>query len=170
LSAVRGLALAVLFALGSASAAPSLAAERFDGVVTRVSDGDTLWVRPDPSPQRARPRPLKLRLVGLDAPERCQAHGAEAGAALSDRVLGRRVSVTRRATDTHGRALGSVSLDGDDIGRWLVSQGHAWSSGYRGDPGPYAGPERAARASRRGVFADPAPEPPRAFRRRHGPC
>ncbi len=145
---------------------------RFDGVVVRVSDGDTVWVRPAaPAGDGRRPWPVKLRLVGLDAPERCQAHGAEAGAALAGRVQGRPVTVRRRATDEHGRALGTLWLDGEDVGAWLVAEGHAWSARYRGDPGPYAPQERDARDARRGLFAAvSAPREPWHFRREHGPC
>lgn len=151
-------------------AAPLPPPERIDGVVTRVSDGDTLWLRPDPTPQRARPKPLKLRLVGLDAPELCQAHGREAGAALSALVLGQRVTVKRRASDQHGRALGTLWRGEQDVGAQLVHEGHAWSSRYRGDPGPYATEEAAARAARRGLFAAARPVEPWRFRREHGPC
>ncbi len=151
--------------------APALAAdERFEGVVTRVSDGDTVWVRPEVDGGQPRRKPVKVRLVGLDAPERCQAHGAEASAALSDRVLGRRVQVLRRATDTHGRALGTLWLGSQDVGAWLVREGHAWSARYRGDPGPYATEEQVARTARRGLFAAADAIEPRDFRRRHGPC
>lgn len=162
--------IAVGAGLLSAVALAAPLPERFDGIVTRVSDGDTLWVRPDPTPQRPRPRPVKLRLVGIDAPERCQAHGAEAGAALSDQVLGRRVTVSRRATDQHGRALGTLWRGEQDVGAMLVREGHAWSARYRNDPGPYAREEREARSARRGLFATPAPQWPGDFRRMHGPC
>lgn len=144
---------------------------RFEGVVTRITDGDTVWVRPDASDgQQARRKPVKLRLVGLDAPERCQPHGSEAGAALAARVQDRHVTVRRRATDMHGRALGTLWLGDQDVGAWLVAEGHAWSARYGRDPGPYAGQEQRARAAGRGLFAAPNPELPRDFRRRHGPC
>lgn len=143
---------------------------RFTGTVTRVSDGDTVWVQPDVADGAPRRKRVKLRLVGLDAPERCQAHGREAGAALATKVEGRRVTVRRRATDEHGRALGTLWLDDEDVGAWLVQEGHAWSARYRGDPGPYAREESAARAARRGLFEAPAPQVPRDFRRLHGPC
>lgn len=146
------------------------AEERFDGVVTRVSDGDTVWVRPAARPGEPRRKPVKLRLVGLDAPERCQAHGDVATEALSRRVLSQPVRVLRRATDEHGRALGTLWLGSQDVGAWLVREGHAWSARYRGDPGPYAVEEQAARRARRGLFAAADPVEPRDFRRRHGPC
>ena len=163
--AVRlGLALAI-----GAGACPAVVAEpRFDAVVTRVSDGDTVWVRRDGD----RGRPVKLRLQGIDAPERCQAGGPAASQALSVRVLGQRVQVLPRARDAHGRLVVDLRLarDGADIGAWMVGAGHAWSSRFRGNPGPYAREEREARVARRGLFRESNPEPPAQFRRRHGPC
>lgn len=145
----------------SAARAP----EVWRGVVTKVSDGDTVWV------QRQAPRQrVKVRLVGLDAPERCQPWGEEASAALRERVLGREVEVRRRATDAHGRALGTLWLDGRDVGERLVREGHAWSSGWGGRGGPYAAEEQAARVAKRGLFADARAIKPRAFRKAHGAC
>ncbi len=112
----------------------------------------------------------RVILWGIDAPERCQSGGAQAAAALAARVLNQRVEATRRATDDFQRTVATVRLDGEDIGAWLVLQGHAWARGYRHAPGPYAWQETAARAARRGVFADPRAQDPREFRRQHGRC
>lgn len=135
------------------------------GAVTHVSDGDTLWVRPQ---HGGVPRPV--RIDGIDAPELCQVHGDAARAALVGRVLGQIVQVRVRQHDDYGRALARVGLHGQDIGGWLVSQGHAWSYRYRGHAGPYARQEAQARAMRLGLFHQPGPERPREFRRRHGSC
>ena len=154
--------------LCAAACAAVRADPEFTAVVTRVSDGDTVWVRRDGD----RRRPVKLRLQGIDAPERCQAGGLAAGQALSVRVLGQRVQVLPRARDAHGRLVADLRLvrDGADIGAWMVGAGHAWSYRFRDNPGPYAREEREARASRRGLFRESNPEPPAQFRRRHGPC
>ncbi len=159
----------VVLALALAGPLVALARPPFSGVVTRVSDGDTLWVRPDGEPRR---RPLKLRLQGIDAPERCQAGGAEATAALTAKLLHARVAVTGRVADDYGRLLVDVRLErgGEDVAGWMVDRGHAWSHRFRGHPGPYAAQERGARAAGRGVFAAGDPLPPALFRRRHGPC
>lgn len=141
-------------------------AETFSGVVTRVWDGDTVWVQPDGRTGR----PVKLRLLGIDAPESCQAGGAQATAALKSRVLGQHVQVQAKATDTYQRRVVSLFVAGDDVGAWLVSQGHAWSYGYRYHAGRYAAEERSARAAGRGLFADPQAIEPRVFRKRHGKC
>lgn len=146
--------------------------EMFRAVVERVTDGDTLWVRPLDTPPGA--PPLKLRIAGIDAPERCQPHGAAAGRVLRERLRGREVTVDRRGLDAWERSVARVSLDGGDVGAWLVAEGHAWSYGRhpRADRpgGPYAREQRAARAAGRGLFADPAPMPPWVFRAAHGPC
>lgn len=138
----------------------------FGGVVTHVTDGDTLWIQPDAAGAQA----FKLRLQGIDAPERCQAWGSEARAALASRVLRQHVQVRTRATDTYDRQLGNITLAGEDISAWMVASGHAWSYHYRHNPGPYATQENQARAGRRGLFADPSAVEPRRFRQRHGPC
>jgi micrococcal nuclease len=132
--------------------------------VTHVTDGDTLWVRPEGG------KPVKLRLQGIDAPERCQAWGEQSRAALAARVLHQRVQVRTRAHDDYHRAIGSLTLNDEDIGAWMVREGHAWSYRYRRSPGPYAEQERQARAARRGLFAEAAAMEPRAFRKWHGPC
>lgn len=137
----------------------------WSGEVTYVTDGDTLWVRPE----RGSP-PRKLRLDGIDAPEICQAHGEAAKAALAGRVLHRQVTVSTRATDDYDRALATLRLDGEDINGWLVSQGHAWSYRFKKDDGPYTAEERSARRAARGLFADTGAERPRDFRKRHGSC
>jgi micrococcal nuclease len=172
LASLRAGAAAWLLACGLACGwGPASARESaFEAVVSHVSDGDTVWVRTDPTPDSPKGRRIKLRLLGLDAPERCQLHGPEATAALRAQVQGQRVTVQRTATDDHGRGLATLWLDGVDVGVQLVAEGHAWSARYRADPGPYANEEAEARSARRGLFADPAPELPRDFRRRHGPC
>ena len=133
------------------------------GFVSHVTDGDTLWVRP------ASGSPVQVRIQGLDAPEICQPFGLQARDALAARVLHRPVRVSTRARDMYQRSVGSVSLEGQDVGAWLVAGGFAWSARYRGRPGPYAPEEAQARRHRIGLWATSAVEP-RAFRRRHGSC
>lgn len=142
------------------------AAQVIEGVVIAVSDGDTLWVAPD----GARRKPLKVRLAGIDAPERCQADGEAARAALAAHVLQRRVEVQVRARDEFGRLVARVVADGEDVNAWIVARGHAWSPGWKHGPGPYAREEKEARAARRGLFAEADAIEPRRFRRIHGAC
>jgi len=135
------------------------------GVVSHVSDGDTLWIRPVDGSV-----PRKVRLLGLDAPELCQAGGVAARAALQALVAGKPVQVNVNFQDSYDRDLGRLRVDGRDVGEALVSAGHAWSSRWHNNRGPYAAQEDAARAAGLGLFGDPAPEMPGDFRKRHGAC
>ena len=145
----------------AATAAPAI-----EGVVVRVSDGDTLWVAPD----GARRKPVKVRLAGIDAPERCQAGGEAARGALAAHVLQRRVELQVYARDEFGRLVARIVVDGADVNAWIVARGHAWSPGFNHRPGPYAREEQEARAAKRGLFAHADAIEPRRFRRIHGPC
>lgn len=156
--------LAALFALLAALASPCVQARTVDGVVSRVSDGDTIWVRPT-----AGGPPLHVRLQGVDAPELCQAFGRQARAALAARLLRQPVQLSLRARDAYDRNVARVSLRGQDVGAWLVAEGYAWTSGYARRSGPYAAQQAQARQERRGLWAGQALEP-RLFRRRHGRC
>ena len=147
------------------AAAPALHAATFPGTVTHVTDGDTVWVRP-----AAGGKPVELRLLDLDAPEGCQRHGAEAAAALRKRLLRQKVRVRTEGSDDYQRQLARLEHRGQDVGAWMVRRGHAWSSTFRGRPGPYAELQAQARAERLGLWAQPGALEPRAFRKRFGRC
>jgi micrococcal nuclease len=147
-------------------AAASADARAFQGVVTHVTDGDSIWVRASSGGA-----PVEVRLQGIDAPEICQAFGKEARDAMAGRVLRRPVAVNSRARDAYQRVLGHVTVGGQDLGLWMVSRGYAWSYRYRRDTGPYAAAEAQARQSRLGLWSLAAqPVEPRVFRKRHGSC
>ena len=141
------------------------AAEAYAARAESISDGDTLWVEPE-----AGGAPRKLRLLGVDAPELCQSGGVAAREALRALVMKRRLKVHVQYLDVYGRGLARIDVGGQDVAEALVSQGWAWSSRWRRSLGPYAVQETQARQARLGVFAQPHPELPRDFRRRHGSC
>ena len=134
------------------------------GVVSRVVDGDTVWIKDEHGAL------VKVRLLGMDAPEICQAGGPEARDALKRRVLGRAVTVSFQYRDDYGRTLGRVYQDGEDLGRWMVGKGHAWSYGYRRSPGPYASEQASAKTAGLGLFGDADAQTPRSFRKSHPSC
>ena len=169
-------ALISLVLMGSAlwlnvakAAEPGHSAMDWPGLVTWVSDGDTVWV------QDRAGLAHKVRLLGIDAPEICQDHGAVAKDALHQLLLGHHVTVQGRRYDDYGRLLarlyvGTSATETQDVGRWMVQQGHAWSYRYKQDPGPYVREEQRAREARLGLFASGYAQRPRDFRRQHGPC
>ncbi len=158
------IALLCLCSVGSVLAAGA-AAHSLQGTVVRVTDGDSLWL--EPSPPGAT---VELRLQDIDAPEICQPWGPQAKRALQDLVLNKAVSVRVSGRDTHGRTLGTLYLDTLNVNKSLVQDGHAWSSRYKYDRGPYVAEERMAKALSRGFNTDTGAVMPRDFRRAHGPC
>ena len=135
------------------------AAEReIVGVVTRVSDGDTIWVT---DAQRVR---HKIRLLGIDAPESSQAFGGESTARLKALVGGKSVRVTYSERDQYGRVLGTVWLDGVDINMQMVREGMAWCYHYSKNE-RYAAAQAAARTRKVGLWADPNAQDPWAYRK-----
>lgn len=142
-----------------------LQAATFRGTVSHVTDGDTLWVRP--ADGRA---PVQIRLVDLDAPEGCQQFGPDSKRALLKRVLHQPVRVRTVGTDDYQRQLARIEHRRTDVGGWMVRQGYAWSSTFRGQRGPYAPLEAQARRERKGLWALPGAQEPRSFRKRFGRC
>jgi len=141
-------------------------AASFQGFVSHVTDGDTVWVRPADGGQAQH-----VRIDGIDAPELCQPFGKESRDALSSLVLRKHVTVTTQGADNYRRTIARLRGDGDDVGAWMVSRGNAWSYRFRKDPGPYAREEARARRSRVGLWGAPGDvESPRDFRVRHGSC
>lgn len=114
----------------------------------------------------------EIRLAGLDAPEWDQparhrdgywfAHGKRVKSALIREIGGRHVHVAIEDYDRFGRALGTVTCDGRDIGEWLVREGHAIAAYSE----RYKRVEREARSARRGMWAHARNIDPRAWRHR----
>ena len=142
-----------------------LPASPWQGVVTHVPDGDTVFVRPASGGE-----PVKIRIDGMDAPEICQPYGPASRQALQKRVLHQTVSVDGHRRDSYGRVLARINWQQADVGDWMVRQGNAWSYRYRRDSGPYAAQEAQAKAGKLGLFADARAVEPRDFRKRHGSC
>lgn len=114
----------------------------------------------------------EVRLSGLDAPEWDQVakhrdgywfpHGKRVKSALIREVGGRHVQVSVESYDKFGRAVGSVTCDGTDVGDWLVREGHAWA--LYGDRYKHA--EREARRAKRGMWSNEVNIDPRKWRHR----
>jgi endonuclease YncB( thermonuclease family) len=128
--------------------------------VVKVADGDTLTLRCDQQPQE------RVRLWGIDAPEKGQAHGQKATQALREICAGKTAAVTRNGKDHYGRTLGVVVCDGVESNREMVKRGYAWVyREYKHDKS-WLELEAQARADKIGLWADVEPEYPSAFRKK----
>lgn len=157
----------VLVACSLAQAATAPPSPLLDATVTRIVDGDSLWLELPGASDAA----LEVRLKDIDAPEICQPWGTEARDALRDMVLNKAVQIRISGHDTYGRTLATLYVDGTlNVNRALVKEGHAWSTRVRYDRGPYVADERMATALRRGFNRAGGAVMPKDFRRTHGPC
>jgi len=126
--------------------------------VVAVADGDTLVVL-DGTTQ------VRVRLHGIDCPERGQAFGAAARRFASSLAFGKRVTVKSRGKDRYGRVLGEVVLpDGRRLDRELVAAGMAWHYARYSDDEALAKAERRARKARVGIWSEPDPVAPWSYR------
>ena len=113
----------------------------------------------------------RIRLAGIDAPERNQPWGEAATRELRRQVAGRFVVVDWDKKDRWKRLIGIVSLNGEDQNLHMIDWGLAWHfKRYAHEQGPgdrqrYADAEKAARAAHRGLWSDPEPIPPWEWRR-----
>lgn len=130
--------------------------------VQTVHDGDTVTCLDDQG------RVVKIRLVGIDAPEHGQPYGDAARAALAAKI-GTAVRVTGEARDQHGRLLGVLWTGDTNVNRALVADGFAWSFGGFSADEEIEAAEAEARRARRGLWADPRPVEPAEWRRLHPP-
>jgi endonuclease YncB( thermonuclease family) len=132
----------------------------FSGLVVGVSDGDTITVLHDQTP-------IKIRLHGIDCPEKRQAFGNKAKQFTSHLVFGKDVTIIEHGFDKYGRILGDVILaDGQNLNRKLVKAGLAWwYRKYTPKREDLAGMEREARQAKLGLWLDSDPIPPWCFRK-----
>ena len=163
LTAIKLIAMTLF--VGTSVQALAALQETQSGVVMRVIDGDTLWVQTS-----ADRRPLKVRIQGIDAPEICQPGGVQARDALKRQTLGKSVTINSSTHDDYGRTVGTIQINGADIGRLMVVQGHAWVYTFRYKKSPYAKELAQAQRAMQGVFSSATAEEPRLFRKRHGSC
>ena len=150
---IAGLALACNLATADAAT--------LTGQVSQIADGDTLTLR-------ARSRPVKIRLVNIDAPESDQAWGFRSKRSLESLVRLETVRVRTRGRDKYQRVLGEVVRvrDGLDVNLEQVRKGMAWAYTRGAARGRFEAAEQTARENRIGLWQDAAPVRPGNWRRR----
>jgi hypothetical protein len=117
-----------------------------EGKVVGVTDGDTIKIL---TPKRQQ---IKVRLYGIDAPEKKQPYGAAAKQYLADLVAGKTVQIEEHGKDRYKRVLGVVYFDGKDVNEILVLNGYAWA--FTKYSKIYESQERQARSKGLGLWRD----------------
>ncbi len=135
-----------------------LSAKEIRGRVISIQDGDTITILQGKTHYR-------IRLDGIDCPEKGQAYGNVARKFTSDQVFGKTVRVTWKEKDRYKRYLGIViTPEGMNLNQELLKAGLAWQ--YRdNDSVVLAALELKARQAQKGLWADPHAIAPWDFRR-----
>lgn len=150
---IRTLLAALLLAL-------TAAAEDLRGRVVRVSDGDTVTVLDAGKVEH------RVRLAGIDAPEKAQAYGDKSKEALAALVAGKEVRVEISGKDKYGREIGRVFVGDVEANLEQVKAGMAW---HYAQFAPAAKnlreAQERARAGKLGLWKDEAPVAPWDWRK-----
>ena len=132
----------------------SLNASTLHGRVVGVADGDTITVLD------AHNTPYKIRLQGIDAPEKAQAFGNKSKQSLHRLVHSKQVTIEFQKKDKYGRTVGKVVINGLDVCLEQIKLGMAWhykqyaSEQSKEDRETYAQAEQAAQFQQSGLWKE----------------
>lgn len=124
------------------------------GRVVGIADGDTLTLLDATNTQH------KIRLAGIDSPEKSQPFGRVCKQSLSDLAYDRTVQIDWNKLDRYGRVIGKVLVNEQDVNLEQIRRGCAWHyKQYQKEQNPedrlnYARAEDNARAGKVGLWAD----------------
>lgn len=160
-SSFFALSIVILFVLIGCKSSPllSLSTEKvLHGQVIDVLDGDTVKLRSDW-------HIYKIRLAGIDAPEKQQAYGVQSKIYLDHLIADKDVSIKVLSCDQYGRYVGKIYLNGKDINGEMIRSGYAWHYNHFDSNPVYAGFMLDAQRSNRGLWQEVHPTPPWIFRK-----
>ena len=125
------------------------------GKVVSIHDGDTITVLQNK-------QKIKVRLFGIDAPEKKQDYGQRSKQFLASLIAGQVVEVDPKGKDRYKRTLGIIYYKGQDINAQMVLNGYAWA--YVKYSRIYVDQEKLARENKRGLWQSSNPTPPWEWR------
>ena len=145
------------FRKGKTTRAPRVEVAADELLCDYVMDGDTF-----------RSGSTRVRLWGIDAPEKGQPYADKARARLKELIEGKAVRLERKDRDQHSREVAIVYTGSTNINLQMVKEGLAWHYAYFApDARDLAAAEKAARKKRKGLWADDEPVNPYEFRKRN---
>lgn len=148
-----------LFLLGLTVSLGECYAQKFEVKVVKISDGDTFVGINRDNLQ------IKLRIWGIDAPEKKQAYGTKSKDFLSSMIFGKTVTVDVQKQDGWGRYLTYVyTPEGKDVSLEMIKNGYAWHYIKYDSSEKYNAAETNAKKNKLGLWADPKPIAPWDFR------
>lgn len=133
--------------------------QEYSGTILRVIDGDTFVFQTETGN-------LKVRMFGIDAPEKSQEFGQESKAFL-ERYNHKAGNLKKTGIDKYGRILGILFIDKVNVNLESVKLGFAWDYRYYNKDNAFAQAEKEAKEKRLGLWKYPNPTPPWNYRKTH---
>ena len=142
----------------SLSAVAEVPSDTIQFKLKRISDGDTVVTTED----------TRVRLWGIDTPERDQRYGSDATAALVEMVNNQQLYLETKDVDRYGRTVGVIyTANGNEVNLEMVCDGHAWWYEYYAPDRPqFKQCQEDAKKNKRGLWAEEEPVAPWDWRRR----
>ncbi len=138
----------------------SLTYSQVVGTVVSITDGDTFVFYSKESNAQ-----IKVRLHGIDAPEKKQSFGNVSKNYLAELIFQKQVTVTIRNLDKYGRSIGIVFVDGLNVNEKMLEMGMAWHF-LKYDNNPlWDNIQNQAIASKIGLWKEDNPTPPWVWRK-----
>ena len=134
------------------------------GKVIRVADGDTITILD------ARNTQNKIRLYGIDAPEKAQDFGNKSREKLASLVAGKDIAVSVMDIDRYGRNVGRINIDGKEVAEEMLKAGMVWLyTAYCKIPecNHWKELETQARTAKIGLWSNPTAQEPWLWRKAH---
>lgn len=131
------------------------------GKVVAVKDGDTIEMMMGK-------KAIRIRLFGVDSPEKGQPFGEKARQYTADLCYGKVVRLQQKDKDQYGRIVGEIFLpDGSSLNARLIAAGFAWQyTEFSKDP-EWAKAQEQAKLEKKGLWADKHPVAPWTWRKQH---
>ncbi len=149
-----------IFLLSLLLACQQKTSSTYDGKVVRIADGDTFTMLTPDNQQ------VRVRLHGIDCPEKAQPFGTVARQKLSDLVFGKQVRLEEQDKDRYGRTVAIVYNEaGVCVNEEMLKEGLAWHyKEYDKNP-DWEALEKEARQQKKGLWSKSRPTPPWAWRK-----
>lgn len=129
------------------------------GRVIKVSDGDTITILTEDNKQ------IRIRLEGIDAPEKTQPYGNKAKQFVSDLCYNKEVKVKQTGTDRYIRILGIVYVHNINVNEELIFNGLAWHYKQYNKSTHLDSLESIARSKKLNIWSLKDPTPPWQYRK-----
>ncbi len=152
---------ALMLLLGCQNAdQPEIKTSATSGLVVRLADGDTFTLLVAGNKQ------LKVRLYGVDAPERQQDFGNVSRSKMQELTTGHTISIEVKDTDRYGRTVGIAHRDdGLNLNEEMLRSGLAWHYKAFDKNQKWDQLEQEARSKKLGLWSRPSPTPPWQWRK-----